>query len=352
MPTTSAFQAQYPLSPRKFWKKIIEKIVLWFILFWVMGFLTFLAVQSLVLAFVPTVIIIGLYAGYVSAYIARYYYDANESFITIKKGVFAPAEIHIQYAKFQDVYVDQDILDRIMGLYDVHIASATITSGIEAHIDGVGAVAAEGLKTFLLQKLQNGGTPPTSAITPQAPASASTAGFGKDYSTENYPISSRWLLQSAISWFILATLLSGVLAYYINATATNAETAEIPSGLWLMVFLIIYALNIAYAVLWRAAYSFAFTPDYIVTKKGVIAKTETHVPYRSVQDVTVSQGVFERMLGIATVVIENAATQQIAGNRAISSAIVIPGQPLSRAAELSDAIKAVALTKTSAHTGL
>ena len=59
-----------------------------------------------------------------------------------------PAQIHVQYGKIQDVYVDQDLLDRILGIYDVHISSATYSSGIEAHIDGVDKVGAEGLKNL------------------------------------------------------------------------------------------------------------------------------------------------------------------------------------------------------------
>ena len=92
------------------------------------------------------ILVAVLYGLYISAYIRRYYYDASEQFLTIQKGVFAPTEIHVPYGKIQDVYVDQDVLDRIMGLYDVHIASATATSGIEAHIDGVDTRVAENLK--------------------------------------------------------------------------------------------------------------------------------------------------------------------------------------------------------------
>ena len=56
------------------------------------------------------------YGLYVRAYIRRYYYSGEDKYITIKKGVFTPAEIHVQYQKIQDVYVDQDIIDRILVL--------------------------------------------------------------------------------------------------------------------------------------------------------------------------------------------------------------------------------------------
>lgn len=49
------------------------------------------------------------------------------------------------------MYVDQDIWDRIFGIYDVHLSSATISSGMEAHIDGLEKPAADGIRAVLLQ---------------------------------------------------------------------------------------------------------------------------------------------------------------------------------------------------------
>ena len=86
-------------------------------------------------------------------YFKVYFYDLTDDFIVIRKRVFTPREISIPYERVQDVYVDQDLLDRIMGLYDVHLSSATISSGMEAHIDGVEKIAADGLRKFILDKV-------------------------------------------------------------------------------------------------------------------------------------------------------------------------------------------------------
>ena len=86
-------------------------------------------------------------------YFATYFYELDPNYIIIRKGPITPREITVPYERFQDVYVDQDIWDRILGLYDVHISSATISSGMEAHIDGVEKQAADGLKVILLQKI-------------------------------------------------------------------------------------------------------------------------------------------------------------------------------------------------------
>ena len=87
-------------------------------------------------------------------YYAVYFYDLTPDFIQIKKGPITPKEITIPYERIQDIYVDQDLLDRIFGLYDVHLSSATISSGMEAHIDGVEKSAADGLRKMLLETVQ------------------------------------------------------------------------------------------------------------------------------------------------------------------------------------------------------
>jgi putative membrane protein len=162
-------------------------------------------------AFVATLIcyaiMISINAWYIKTYIHRYYYDCNDQFVTIKKGVFAPTEIHVQYQKIQDVYVDQDLLDRFMGIYDVHIASATVTSGIEAHIDGVDQPVAESIKNFMLAKIQGGNIPaaglqnpqgPQTPLPPQAPRPAPRFESAQNISSRTYPISGAWMFSATV----------------------------------------------------------------------------------------------------------------------------------------------------------
>ncbi|MDO8592328.1 MAG: PH domain-containing protein [bacterium] len=214
----SALQQQFPLSPRKFWKKVLPKIPFCLIIATVGVMLTFFISVvtddntfnpfnyiakpiffSLILflaAFIP-------YAWYVKIYIKKYYYDAGDNFVTIKKGVFAPTEIHVQYQKIQDVYVDQDILDRLMGIYDVHIASATVTSGIEAHIDGVDARGAEGLKNLLLNKISGTAINNVATVNNHAKDSGSIKfSLNEKISDQTYPISLKWLYLRIIQSFV------------------------------------------------------------------------------------------------------------------------------------------------------
>ena len=158
----SKTREQFPLSTKKILKKTVAGTLAWSILllmFW--GFLFFMVVSGSAKQDLLGISTIGIFSliffiilanyFYQSWYYATYFYDLTSDYIVIKKGPITPAEITIPYERIQDVYVDQDLLDRIFGLYDVHLSSATISSGIEAHIDGVEKSASDGLRAMLLQ---------------------------------------------------------------------------------------------------------------------------------------------------------------------------------------------------------
>ncbi len=164
---TSATRTEFPLSPRKIIKKTITGSIVWIILLGV--FLSFggSMVAVIVMTMDPTVssligtfavIIVGFFACIIALtylyqrwYFAVYFYDLTSDYIIIRKGPITPREITIPYERIQDVYVDQDIFDRLFGLYDVHLSSATMSSGMQAHIDGVEKAAADGLRAKLLE---------------------------------------------------------------------------------------------------------------------------------------------------------------------------------------------------------
>jgi membrane protein YdbS with pleckstrin-like domain len=161
--TASKTRDQFPLSPKKIIKKTLASVIAWIIVFLILyGFLIFILIaSSKTIGIIPSLIGIGLLGVlcvltlltylYQRWYYNVYFYDLTPDYIVIRKGPITPREITIPYERIQDVYVDQDIFDRIFGLYDVHLSSATVSSGMEAHIDGVEKPAADGLRTLLLK---------------------------------------------------------------------------------------------------------------------------------------------------------------------------------------------------------
>jgi membrane protein YdbS with pleckstrin-like domain len=170
----SKTREQFPLSSKKIIKKTIASTVavvigllaILIIIIVILGsfglsaagssaqgafaFLGFAVIAILLLIFV-VVLLTYLYQQW---YFAVYFYELDNDYIVIKKGPITPREITIPYERIQDVYVDQDLLDRMFGLYDVHLSSATVSSGMEAHIDGVEKQAADGLRAILLETVK------------------------------------------------------------------------------------------------------------------------------------------------------------------------------------------------------
>ena len=350
---------------------MIEKMTLLYILA-LIAFIAALVINDGIvwMVFLVGIIVLALinagYSWYVKTYIKRYYYAGEEHFITIKKGVFAPTEIHVQWQKIQDVYVDQDILDRIMGLYDVHIASATATSGIEAHIDGVDQRAAEGLKKFFLDKMtaksgvnnvQNPTTPEGQVAQATQPA-VTKINLTEDMSSNSYPLSDKWTIVALLGRVISAFLLSAIIVFFVFGKSKDASFSDNLSY-YIMGFV---ALGIVIALwrtitlfLWKKNYAFKFNPDNIYFKEGVFSLSEKHMPYSSIQDVTVNQGVIDRLVGLANVRIENAATQSVMtknGPKPVFTGVIIQGLSLADAKKITDLLKTTVLGKNTGKYGL
>ncbi len=160
----SKTREQFPLSEKKPLKKTAPSIVssvVFFVIAWVGGIMiiTFfnwsVGLVSLIIVLAGALLLLSCFFMYQFQiwYFQVYFYDLTDDFIIIRKRVVTPREITIPYERVQDVYVDQDLFDRIFGLYDVHLSSATISSGMEAHIDGVEKAAADGLRKVILDKV-------------------------------------------------------------------------------------------------------------------------------------------------------------------------------------------------------
>ncbi len=360
---TVSFETTYPLSPKKWWKKMIPKIIPSFF-FGLMGGTVAAAfamvaastadagdstlIATGVSAFVLGGVVCGfgvllLYGVYVRAYIRRYFYNADEQFVTIKKGVFAPREIHVQYQKIQDVYVDQDLLDRLLGLYDVHLASATAASSMEAHIDGVEVAVAEGLKNLLLNKIVGKGSVTASGSTPaNEPKPLVHAAPVPNASSQTYPIAPQWMITSGFG----SALTSLILAFFFGFNISSGLEGSFAGGLVIVIALtvVLTLISLGWLVLWKQSFSWSFTPDFFLIKEGVVSRKETHLPYGTIQDVILEQSVFERLFGISTVRIENAASASIQTRSSRPRGIRLPGQSLAKGQELVEMIRSVALS--------
>jgi len=82
----------------------------------------------------------------------RFYYDMQERYIVLREGVVARKERTLPYNRIHDLYVDQDILDRIFRLWDLHMTTIEPRSK-KIHIDGLNGKNARFIRDTLLKKI-------------------------------------------------------------------------------------------------------------------------------------------------------------------------------------------------------
>ncbi|MEM4296700.1 MAG: PH domain-containing protein [Candidatus Anstonellales archaeon] len=160
-----------PLHKNKIIKKTISIIIRAFftisltILFILPTFMkstfiqTLYSIPSMIIASIPFVFIfLWIVYLYAILYYKTYYYNIKEDSIIIREGVWFKSQISFPYYRIQDVYIDQDIFDKLLGLYDVHLATAAPTSARLAHIDGLNEENATKIRDILLEKIKKGRT--------------------------------------------------------------------------------------------------------------------------------------------------------------------------------------------------
>ena len=99
------------------------------------------------------------YPVYQYLYYKSYFYDLDNNNLYIKKGVATKRELTIPFSKITDVYLDQDLVDMMLGLYDLHVSTPTAESLKFAHIAGLNRQSALEIKERILARIHKGRVP-------------------------------------------------------------------------------------------------------------------------------------------------------------------------------------------------
>lgn len=234
-------------------------------------------------------------------YYKLYYYNFTDDGAEIRKGVVSRATGHVRYERLQNLYVNQDFLDRIFGLYDVHYETAGETSGIYSHVDGLEKENADKLIQFLNEKAKNS-SQTKQVIKNEVVAPKSTINTGQKFSRENCPMSnlviSEWVIGTL---FIYLFIL--VFVYFIFIIKSNG----ISLALLLVSIPIFIILSIIYWYIWYKNFYFSFDDEKGEIRKKVIGQYTSYIYYDRIQNVNMTQTIWDRMFGLYSVFIETAS---------------------------------------------
>lgn len=316
-----------PLSKKKIIKKTLTSggmlpMILLLVLFPLISFMgssldfhigSRAALITFLVLFVPALIILLIGLGWQYLYYKFYYYNFEQDKAEIKKGVISNATGHVRYHKIQNIFVDQDFLDRVFGLYDVHYETAGESSDFYSHVDGLGKENADKLVKFLNERVQNKdyqAPKKTSVAAEKEIESAIISGNDqKVFTRENIPIEKKIIIANVIVTTISYSLLLLFGLIYIGNELGDA--LKLPISLLGYGFILIPILTLIFRYIWETIwyknYYFKFDSQGGVVTEKVLSTKTIHVYFNRVQNIDISQSIIERFLGLYEVTIETAA---------------------------------------------
>ncbi len=147
----------------------------------------------------------------------------------------------------------------------------------------------------------------------------------KTYTIKDYPIRPMWLFKSALSGAIgggiTIVILGAFFAFSLSSESSDvAGIGAVSFGLIVIVIIFFFLLGAVFnlVILWlqKSAFSFSFEDNFIVLHQGIISRQQRTIPYAVLQDVIVKQDLFDTLLGLSSLTVENAVqTPIMAGGR-------------------------------------
>lgn len=253
------------------------------------------------------IIIIVVDAIYQYFYYKLYFYQFDDEQGQIKKGVISRATGYVRYGKLQNVYVDQDFLDRLFGLYDVHYETAGEVSGFYSHVDGLNKANAEKLTDFLNSKAKEGDLPKPKDGPSEIKVNVAPADFANQKNIDRQTISSK-ITPLSPNVVPDMTLSASFFLFIIFIFSIAFAPYSLAGKLLFIVVstIVVITLSYLYASVWYKNFYFEFGSEKGEVRTKVIGQKISYIYYNRIQNVMMSQGVIDRIFGLYTVAVETA----------------------------------------------
>jgi len=131
---------------------------------------------------------------------------------------------------------------------------------------------------------------------------------------KNYPIQGLWLLKANfasffvivvfIFFFVFANMLS---PYSPDQGGIQLQVTGKPGYYDLIVIIGFVILNALFTILNKITFHYSVEDKFLFLRQGILSKRERHIPYGVIQNLFVKQDLLDRILGLASLTIENAS---------------------------------------------
>ena len=141
-----------------------------------------------------------------------------------------------------------------------------------------------------------------------------------------YPIQNRWILKQTI-------ILSGSLTIFLFWAFFEINSEELKNGggiiLILACLILVFFIIIIYTL---SLLQFHYTIDdnFLIVRHGILEKRQRNTPFGTIQNIIAGQDIFDKLLGISTLTIENATSAggvkiQTKKGAGIAGSLLAPG---------------------------
>jgi membrane protein YdbS with pleckstrin-like domain len=139
-----------------------------------------------------------------------------------------------------------------------------------------------------------------------------------------YPILKIWVAKKGVLSFMTYTFFSFFAYFSFKLIESSYDRLQSYVYLIPISFTTLLFLDVTFVILEKKYFRFELGQEYITIKEGIIKKQERHIPYGVIQDITITQTLWDRVFNIATLSANNATqyastNQQNIGNNEISA---------------------------------
>ena len=119
---------------------------------------------------------------------------------------------------------------------------------------------------------------------------------------KDYPIQGLWILKSirySLTYFVII-----IISLYWS----SGEDPESPLHFWIYIVLAVVPFGLILAILNRATFHYSIEPKFLTLRQGIFSRQQRHIPYGVIQNLFVKQDLSDRILGLSSLMVENASS--------------------------------------------
>lgn len=257
----------------------------------------------------------------------RYFFHLEEDQLVIQKGVFNRSLTKLPFERIQNLYIEQNVLHRLLGVVSLRVDSAG-SSGHEVTIDALERGDAEAMRSFVLEQKQEEPAPSAEASGPALAMQSLVLRLTFDDLLKIGVTQNHLATAGVIVGTVFGFLFTVAGAFEQDMVKTLIERwPMLQPGFWgflilaVILFIVAFFLTLIRTVTQHYDLQFFESREGFQLKAGLFNRREASMQKSKIQLIRWADNPLRRLLGLYRVTIH----QAISGSERAAEQIAIPG---------------------------